>query len=157
MMFERRKGKAYADLRRRNWVSAVGTEQYRIDHHVGDGVDADGPIDARLWGRRDARILLLPFATEDAARSDHWFVAVQDDIGEDSVIVLCEESDGETIHAVELFEDFLERYWNRLTRGSDGEVRINLERQRGLFFVRIPHADPVAVRVFGSRVPGPDI
>jgi len=151
---ENRKGKAYADRRRRAWVDDVGAPRYLISSWVGEGADVEGrPLDARMWGTRDAKIVLLPFATEDSARSDHWFVGVQDDIGEDAVIVLCEQSHSDTIHAIELFNDFIEQFWTRLTRGSDGEIRINIERKRGLFFVRMPNADPVQVRTFEAVVP----
>jgi hypothetical protein len=130
-------------------VSGSKRDRYLIERRpLRETIDVEGPpLDIRLWGTTEGNVVLLPFSTEDRTRRDHWFVSVAEFGGEDAVIVLCEERDSQRIHAVELFADFIDTFWIHLTHRPDGETLINIERQGGFFYVRIPGADRVRVPV----------
>jgi hypothetical protein len=49
-MAEVRKGKAYAERRRLEWVQACGGPHYGIDERLDEATDAPGYKDARHWG-----------------------------------------------------------------------------------------------------------
>jgi len=85
------------------------------------------------------------------SKNDRWFVGLPED-GFDQAVLLCEDRSGRVIH-FSLMKEFMDEYGDALSR-KNGQVKFNVVRRGGEFFLHVPKRGPVTIEAFRDNFSG---
>jgi len=81
----------------------------------------------------------ITYSSEDRAKSCPWFLNLLD--GQfDEAVLLCEITK-EAVQVIHLPKTFFDRYAKQMSRDKKGQIKFNVSKRNGRFFLQIP--DPV--------------
>jgi hypothetical protein len=81
----------------------------------------------------------ITYSSEDKRKTCPWFLNLQDGYFQEAVL-LCEVTP-ESVQVVHLPESFFDHYARQMSRDRKGQVKFNVARRNGQFFLQVP--DPV--------------
>ena len=107
---------------REQFIKSLGELGYRVT-----------PKERGLYQTPAKKSVVIPFANEQ--KPSRWFLGIQD-AKYDVVILLCKKDDGK-LCAFVLPRDFLDKFWDSLSR-SHGQVKFNVLEDGGNYHLLVP-------------------